>query len=297
MRLLEALSLSSIRKDIRRLLDVANPQKLFRRCLSYQRYLQYCYNERALIHEVEKEQDLVKHTLGNRELVHKVMIDPGYVKTALEWKHYFLGCLCYRSALEPFLYGRHSLEKMNVDEGSLYLEDERELVREVVLQANALEGPIIEVGTLFGYTTSWMAQWKNADKKIVSVDNYCWNPWNVSPDSHRLFTKRILGYLIHRGEVELVDMDKNAFYESYRGPSPSMVFLDANHTYEETRKDIEWAQRIGAKIIAGHDYFKVFGVVRAVDEAGGRCAGASGVWVLNGSDWQQGAGLPLRPAA
>ncbi len=220
-----------------------------------------------------------------------------FVKTALKWEPFIEGCLTYRSVLEPFLYGRHCLQKMNVDEGSLYLEDERELVREAVLQANALPGPIVEVGTLFGYTTSWMAQWKHADKKIVSVDNYCWNPWNVSPDSHRMFTKRVLEYLIHRGEVELVDMDKGAFYESYRGPSPSMVFLDANHTYEETAKDIAWARRVGAKIIAGHDYFKVFGVVRAVEEAGGRCAGASGVWVLNGSAWQPGLGLPLRPAA
>jgi hypothetical protein len=297
MRLLEALSPLSILREIRLLLDVANPRKLFSRCLRYQRNLKYCYNERVLIHEVKKEENLVRYTLGNRGLVHKVALDPEYVKTALEWKDFFRGCLCYKAALDPFLYGRQCLEKMNVDEGSLYLEDERELVREAVLQANALAGPIIEVGTLFGYTTSWMAQWKNAAKKIVSVDNYSWNPWNVSPSSHRKFTNRVLGYLIHRGEVDLVDMDKDAFYESYRGPSPSLVFLDANHTYEETRKDIEWARRIGAKIIAGHDYFEVFGVVRAVEEAGGRCAGASGVWVLKGSAWQPGAGLPLRPAA
>ena len=92
-------------------------------------------------------------------------------------------------------------------------------------------------------------------------------------------------------------MDKDAFFERYRGPSPSLVFLDANHTYEETLKDIQWARQIGSKIIAGHDYCSAFGVVRAVEEAGGRCAGASTVWVLNGSAWESGAGLPLRLAA
>jgi hypothetical protein len=186
---------------------------------------------------------------------------------------------------------------MSVDEGSLYLEDERALVREAVLQANALPGPIIEVGTLFGFTTSWMALWKNPEKKVITVDNYYWNPWNATPESHRLFTKRILEYLIHRGEVELVDMDKDAFYESYRGPSPSLVFLDADHSYEATSKDIAWAKRIGAKIIAGHDYVGAFGVVRAVDEAGGRCAGASTAWILKGSAWKPSSEFPLRPAA
>ena len=128
---------------------------------------------------------------------------------------------------------------------------------------------------------------EKVEKKIVTVDNYCWNPWNLPPSSHKLFTSRLLGCLVHRREVEIVDMDKNAFYENYRGPSPSLVFLDANHSYEETRKDIEWARRIGAKIIAGHDYCDVFGVPRAVEEAGGRIASADSVWVLNGSAWDR----------
>jgi hypothetical protein len=45
------------------------------------------------------------------------------------------------------------------------------------------------------------------------------------------------------------------------------VFLDADHSYEETRSDIEWALAAGARIIAGHDYSVEHpGVVRAVDE-------------------------------
>jgi hypothetical protein len=49
-----------------------------------------------------------------------------------------------------------------------------------------------------------------------------------------------------------------------------MVFLDADHSYESTKQDILWAQRVGAKIICGHDYSSRFpGVVRAVEECGG----------------------------
>jgi hypothetical protein len=297
MRRLETPSSSTTGKEHSSWLDRAGPSIFFKRCVRWLRNLKYCYTERVLIHEVMKEKGLMKHALGNRDLVRRALNEQEFVQYALDSKQFLQDCIIYRSALEPFLYGRHCLQKMNVDEGSLYLEDERELVREAVLQANSLPGPIIEVGTLFGYTTSWMAQWKRVDKKIISVDNYCWNPWNVSPDSHRMFTRRVLGYLIHRGEVELIDMDKNAFFESYRGPSPSLVFLDANHSYEETAKDIAWAKRIGAKIIAGHDYVSVFGVVRAVEEAGGRRAGASSVWVLNGSAWKPSAEVTLRLSA
>ena len=297
MPLLELKNSSRLHKDIRLLLDFANPLKFIRRCLNGGRHLKYCCAERTLIGEVRKEENLVRHVLGNRKLMRQVSDHLEFVKDVMESLPFFQGCLCYKSALEPFLNGRKSLEKMNVQEGSLYIESERELVREAVLQANGLPGPIIEVGTLFGSTTAWMAQWKNADKKIITVDNYCWNPWQLSPGSHKLFTHRFLEYLIHRGEVEMVDMDKNAFFESYRGPSPSLVFIDADHSYEATSKDIAWARQIGAKIIAGHDYVEVFGVRRAVDEAGGRCAGADTVWVLNGSAWKSNGEYTLRSAA
>ena len=66
-----------------------------------------------------------------------------------------------------------------------------------------------------------------------------------------------------------------------QGPAPSMVFLDAMHDYAETKKDIQWAKRAGAKIIAGHDYCDAFpGVKRIVDECGGPRELGGSVWVL-----------------
>ncbi len=286
MRLHEALSLT-----------VAKCQKVLSRGLRFPGHLKYCVKEAALIDAVKKQEVLVRHALRHSDMVQKALVYPDLVLRALDSGEYVGQCLACKSAVEPFLHARYSLEKMNVEEGSLYIEGERELVREAVLQANALPGPIIEVGTLWGYTTAWMAQWKNDDKKIVTVDNYCWNPWGISSESHKVFTSRFLEYLIYRCGVEMVDMDKNAFYESYRGPAPSLVFLDANHSYEETLKDIEWARRIGARIIAGHDYCDAFGVTRAVEASGGRCAGAATVWVLNGSDWQQRDEFSLSKAA
>ena len=60
-----------------------------------------------------------------------------------------------------------------------------------------------------------------------------------------------------------------------------MVFLDAMHDYEETKKDIHWAQSVSAKIISGHDYCDEFaGVKQIVDEFGGPRELGGSVWVL-----------------
>jgi hypothetical protein len=86
---------------------------------------------------------------------------------------------------------------------------------------------------------------------------------------------------VQTGHVERWHIDKNEFYRAYQGPPPAMVFLDAMHDYENTKQDIEWAQRVGAKIIAGHDYSHHHpGVIQIVDELGGPRELGGSVWVL-----------------
>lgn len=76
-------------------------------------------------------------------------------------------------------------------------------------------------------------------------------------------------------------MDKNLFYATYWGPAPSLVFLDAIHTYEETKKDIEWAKSVDAALIVGHDYIDRFpGVKKVVHEFGGPKQIAGAVFLL-----------------
>src|SRR5262245_41244809 len=82
-------------------------------------------------------------------------------------------------------------------------------------------------------------------------------------------------------QVEQVRMDKSEFYRAYDGPDPALVFLDAVHTYEETKLDIQWARRVRASIICGHDYCKRFpGVIRAVDEFGRPAQLRGSLWSL-----------------
>jgi hypothetical protein len=131
-------------------------------------------------------------------------------------------------------------------------------------------GPIVEIGTLFGWSTRVMVLFKEPERELLTVDSYVWNPLSLPSQRHERATGEALDEAVQRYNVRLINRDKAAFYASYAGPPPAFVFLDAIHSYEETRKDIDWARRVQAKTICLHDYSpKHPGVMRAVDEAGG----------------------------
>lgn len=155
------------------------------------------------------------------------------------------------------------------------------LLAKMVRESARVDGPIVEVGVLAGRTTQRIASVKSAAQKILAVDNFCWNDWALSPQEQFSLVKLSLAYLIESGDVEVHRIDKNEFYERYDGPPPALVFLDAMHVYEETKKDIVWAMQVGAKIICGHDYGEQFpGVTQAVDEFGGPRLLAETLFVL-----------------
>jgi hypothetical protein len=140
-------------------------------------------------------------------------------------------------------------------------------LRELVDIANSLAGPIIEVGTLFGFTTQYIAAAKRPDKGLITIDNFSWNSLGMNQAAHRDFCKRSLFYLVENCNTEIFDGTNLGFYEAYRGPTPAMVFIDAMHTYEEVLKDIRWAIANGVPVISGHDYSDDWpGVKKAVDE-------------------------------
>ena len=159
-------------------------------------------------------------------------------------------------------------------------DSELAFLKELVEESNALPGPIIEIGTLFGHSARKMARWKSPEKKLITVDDYSWNPYSLDSDSHFKLTRHILSPLIKNSNVIQINMHKNEFYKTYSGETPAMVFLDAIHTYEETKADIDWAIRIGARMICGHDYSKDPTVRVAVDESGGLAKLHGSVWRL-----------------
>ena len=144
---------------------------------------------------------------------------------------------------------------------------EHALLKRAVLEVANHPGPIIEIGTLFGFTTAMIASWAGAQQRIITVDNFSWNPWGVSPDVQRALAQRILAPFLQNGQVEICEMASIAFFESYQGPPPALVFIDGDHSYTTVHSDIAGALRLGAKIIGGHDYSpSIPGVVQAVEE-------------------------------
>ena len=150
--------------------------------------------------------------------------------------------------------------------GSISEEDEKGII-ELTEKAGSLPGPIVEIGALFGLTTQLIATYKPIEKKLIAVENYTWNPFCLSPQDHRLMTQRVLRYAMKHCHTTIFDGSKLKFYDTYKGEKPSMVFIDADHTYESVIQDINWAMRLGIPIIAGHDYCELQpGVMHAVDE-------------------------------
>lgn len=66
-----------------------------------------------------------------------------------------------------------------------------------------------------------------------------------------------------------------------------MVFIDAEHTYEGVKKDIELWKGKATKILCGHDYTPGWqGVVKAVEESFGKVKFVGSIWyvLINGED-------------
>jgi len=153
-------------------------------------------------------------------------------------------------------------------------------VLDAVTRALSVPGPIVEIGTLFGFSTNVMAIAKSEGRELITVDNYSWNPARLSKATHRRLTASALAPV---SGIRLVERSATDFFAGYSGPPPALVFIDAAHSYEAVRSDIEGSLRIGASVICGHDYdsAKHPGVVQAVDELGGYQALTETFWVLN----------------
>ena len=122
---------------------------------------------------------------------------------------------------------------------------------------------------------------KRKSVKLITVDDYSWNSLGLPYDKYFDLTNKLLDNEIKNENVEQINIDKNIFYETYNGPTPALVFLDANHSYEETKKDIIWSKKVKAEIICGHDYCSDFpGVIQVVDEMGGYEKLVNSLWVL-----------------
>lgn len=134
----------------------------------------------------------------------------------------------------------------------------------------------VEIGTLFGITANAVARGTHA--KVTAVDNFCWNPFGLTPAQHEAFTRRI----VSGGGVELVNADAVDFLGGLSrrcDAARALVFLDGSHAYADVKREIELCREQGVRMISGHDFEnRRFGVTQAVrdtlgepDEVCGMC--------------------------
>jgi hypothetical protein len=143
-------------------------------------------------------------------------------------------------------------------------------------------GPIVEIGTLFGWSTKILALFKDPATALITVDNFTWNPFGISPEMHRKLVERTLADVLEKYNTTIWRGSSDSFFLKSVGLNPSLVFIDGDHCYEQVKKDINGAVGIGAKLICGHDYDNRIcpGVVKAVDERGGPRELCGSIWVL-----------------
>src|SRR5688500_15743121 len=49
--------------------------------------------------------------------------------------------------------------------------------------------PVIEIGTLFGSSSRVLTLFKDPSQRLITVDNFCWNPLEVPPKVHEHATR------------------------------------------------------------------------------------------------------------
>jgi predicted O-methyltransferase YrrM len=183
-------------------------------------------------------------------------------------------------ASRAFKYKDYQLCKGVASPGQISIEGAR-FLSELVRSSDSAR-PIIEIGTLFGWSTLVMVLAKPRDQKLITVDNYSWNPLGMTPEAHYAATRERLREAIEHHNVSQVHSDCKSFYATYEGPAPALFFCDADHSFQAVLGDLQWARRVGSAIICGDDFWPgaANDVVRAVNEMGGPRRVVGGLFVL-----------------
>ncbi len=167
----------------------------------------------------------------------------------------------YRNALNSALYGVLGRElrvpgleaqRALAGSGELSMAEAR-FLGELVRESDPCR-PIIEVGTLFGWSTKIICLFKKPEQLLLTVDNYSWNPAGLSSEAHLRVTTAVLAPLVQNENVIQVCAGKDEFFATYGHETPALFFCDADHSYEATLTDLQWARSAGASIICGDDY-------------------------------------------
>jgi hypothetical protein len=187
-----------------------------------------------------------------------------------------IGTQEFKGNLHEFLMGRR-VEIMDAVESGIkgWMADyELEYLKEIAKKSDS----IVEIGSWKGRSTKVFLE--NCKGTVYAVDH-----WNGTESDNSILAK--FGLNVYDEFISNV-----GFYDNLkvlRGYSTAIaenfndkvdtVFIDAGHTYEECKADIEsWLPKC-RKLICGHDYVENYsGVVKAVNEIFGNVNTVGSIW-------------------
>ena len=134
-------------------------------------------------------------------------------------------------------------------------------------------GTIVELGAWKGRSSAFLvveAKNKSPDINIHIVDTWLGSEEHTEEMKDNLYQKFKSNMARLDGLYKEHRMTTNEAVHLFKDESLDGVFIDADHSYEAVKKDIDdWMPKVRkCGILAGHDYIQTFsGVVKAVNES------------------------------
>ena len=125
-----------------------------------------------------------------------------------------------------------------------------------------------EIGVWRGDTTKYLLKKCKGLERIYCVDDYVDNNKSFNQDGMEK-SKQIARSLLKSPKVVFLYKSSEEASKEIKDEALDIVFIDADHTYEGCKKDIEcWYPKVRKRgIVCGHDYkIGYMGVIKAVNE-------------------------------
>ena len=136
------------------------------------------------------------------------------------------------------------------------------------------KGQFVELGVWFGQSLTYAGVEiinSGKDIKLTGVDSFLIGdqPDPNSPDDPNRYSEALRFTEPVNSVVNIIKGDTHDVHSQFPDESIDFLFIDANHTYEDTMKDLElWYPKVKVGgLICGHDYEHPWpGLMKAVDE-------------------------------
>jgi len=196
------------------------------------------------------------------ELGGEIWIEP---KLTLE----HIGEMKFRGNLHEYFLSRQVKNMDNVESGIKGWTTDNELSILSYLASKSKD--VVEIGSWKGRSTKVLLE--SCKGTVYAVDH--WNGTETDNSNLAAFGLNVYEEFIknvgHYSNLKVLRGDSIKMANQFNGQKADMIFIDAGHTYEEIKADIEaWLPKC-SKIICGHDYTDGYpGVIKAVNEKFGK---------------------------